>query len=207
VTDTVGRFGGFVAKYMGDGVLIYFGYPEAHADDAGRTARAGLAVINALGRLATQERLKVPIGIASGLVVVGDLIGAGASQERGVVGEPPNLAARLQALARPGTLVVADSTRRPLGTLFEIEDLGPPIPLADAAARRSRIVLRGEIPSALFPPGGCPFHTRCHRKIGTSRETQKPVEQRLAQGSHRIVCHIPADELARLTAASKRTAP
>jgi class 3 adenylate cyclase/predicted ATPase len=125
VTDTVGRFGGFVAKYMGDGVLIYFGYPEAHEDDAERAARAGLAVIDAVGRLATQEPLNVRIGIASGVVVVGDLIGAGAAQERGVVGETPNLAARLQALARPGTLVVADSTRRQIGTLFEIENLGP----------------------------------------------------------------------------------
>jgi class 3 adenylate cyclase len=125
VADTVGRFGGFVAKYMGDGVLIYFGYPEAHEDDAERAARAGLAVIDAVGRLATQEPLNVRIGIATGLVVVGDLIGAGAAQERGVVGETPNLAARLQALARPGTLVVADSTRRQIGTLFEIEDLGP----------------------------------------------------------------------------------
>jgi class 3 adenylate cyclase len=124
VTDTVGRFGGFVAKYMGDGVLIYFGYPEAHEDDAERAVRAGLAVIDAVGRLATAEPLNVRIGIASGLVVVGDLIGAGAAQERGVVGETPNLAARLQALARPGTLVVADSTRRQIGTLFEIEDLG-----------------------------------------------------------------------------------
>ena len=94
VADTVGRFGGFVAKYMGDGVLIYFGYPEAHEDDAERAARAGLAVIDAVGRLATQEPLNVRIGIATGLVV-----------ERGVVGETPNLAARLQALARPGTLV------------------------------------------------------------------------------------------------------
>jgi class 3 adenylate cyclase len=101
VTDTVGRFGGFVAKYMGDGVLIYFGYPEAHEDDAERAARAGLAVIDAVGRLATQEPLNVRIGIATGLVVVGDLIGAGAAQERGVIGETPNLAARLQALARP----------------------------------------------------------------------------------------------------------
>ena len=125
VTDTVARFGGFVAKYMGDGVLIYFGYPEAHEDDAERAARAGLAVIGAVGRLATQEPLNVRIGIATGLVVVGDLIGVGAAQERGVVGETPNLAARLQALARPGTLVVADSTRRQLGILFEIEDLGP----------------------------------------------------------------------------------
>src|SRR6202048_2980687 len=125
VTDTVARFGGFVAKYMGDGVLIYFGYPEAHEDDAERAARAGLAVIDAIGGLATPEPLSVRIGIASGLVVVGDLFGAGAAQERGVVGEPPNLAARLQSLARPGTLVVADSTRRQIGTLFEIEDLGP----------------------------------------------------------------------------------
>src|SRR5271169_896864 len=124
VTDTVARFGGFVAKYMGDGVLIYFGYPEAHEDDAERAARAGLGVIDAVGRLATQEPLNVRIGIATGLVVVGDLIGTGAAQERGVVGETPNLAARLQALARPGTLVVADSPRRKIGTLFEIEDLG-----------------------------------------------------------------------------------
>ena len=103
ITDTVGRFGGFVAKYMGDGVLVYFGYPEAHEDDAERGVRAGLAVIDAVGRLATQEPLNVRIGIATGLVVVGDLIGAGAAQERGVVGETRNLAARLQALARPGT--------------------------------------------------------------------------------------------------------
>jgi len=132
VTDAVAHFGGFVAKYMGDGVLIYFGYPEAHEDDAERAARAGLAVIDAVGRLATQEPLNVRLGIATGLVVVGDLIGAGAAQERGVVGETPNLAARLQALARPGTLVVADSTRRQIGALFEIEDLGPQ-PLAGFA--------------------------------------------------------------------------
>jgi class 3 adenylate cyclase/tetratricopeptide (TPR) repeat protein len=124
VTDTVSRFGGFVAKYMGDGVLIYFGYPEAHEDDAERAVRAGLAVIDEVDRLATQEALNVRLGIATGLVVVGDLIGAGAAQERGVVGETPNLAARLQALARPGTLVIADNTRRQIGTLFEIEDLG-----------------------------------------------------------------------------------
>src|SRR5215469_6621391 len=132
VSDTVGRFGGFVAKYMGDGVLIYFGYPEAHEDDAERAARAGLAVISAVGRLITQEPLNVRIGIASGLVVGGDLIGAGAAQERGVFGGTPNVAARLQTLARPGTLVVADATRRQIGTLFEIEDLGPQ-PLAGFA--------------------------------------------------------------------------
>jgi len=102
VADTIARFGGFVAKYMGDGVLVYFGYPEAHEDDAERAARAGLAVIDAVGRLATQEPLNVRIGIATGLVVVGDLIGAGAAQERGVVGETPNLAARLQAPGAAG---------------------------------------------------------------------------------------------------------
>src|SRR5207244_11422851 len=132
VADTVGRFAGFVAKYMGDGVLIYFGYPEAHEDDAERAVRAGLSVIDAVGRLSTPEKLNVRLGIASGLVVVGDLIGAGAAQERGVVGEMPNLAARLQALAQPGTLVTAESTRRQIGGLFEIEDLGPQ-PLAGFA--------------------------------------------------------------------------
>jgi len=105
VTDSVGRFGGFVAKYMGDGVLVYFGYPEAHEDDAERAVRAGLAIIDAVGRLATQEKLNVRIGIATGLVVVGDLIGAGAAQERGVVGETPNLAARLQAPGRARSLL------------------------------------------------------------------------------------------------------
>jgi len=124
VAETVGRFAGFVAKYMGDGVLIYFGYPEVHEDDAERAVRAGLAVIDAVGGLATHEALNVRLGIASGLVVVGDLIGAGAAQERGVVGETPNLAARLQALAQPGTLVIADSTRRQVGALFKIEDVG-----------------------------------------------------------------------------------
>ena len=132
VADTVARFAGFVAKYMGDGVLVYFGYPEAHEDDPERGVRAGLAVIEAVGRLASPERLNVRLGIASGLVVVGDLIGAGAAQERGVVGETANLAARLQALAQPGTLVIADSTRRQIGGLFEIEGLGPQ-PLAGFA--------------------------------------------------------------------------
>jgi class 3 adenylate cyclase/predicted negative regulator of RcsB-dependent stress response len=132
VAETVARFAGFVAKYMGDGVLIYFGYPEAHEDDAERAVRAGLAVVDAVARLATPERLNVRLGIASGLVVVGDLIGAGAAQERGVVGETPNLAARLQVLAQPGTVVIAESTRRQIGALFDIEDLGPQ-PLAGFA--------------------------------------------------------------------------
>ncbi|MBV8132565.1 MAG: AAA family ATPase, partial [Alphaproteobacteria bacterium] len=125
VADTVGRFDGFVAKYMGDGVLVYFGYPQAHEDDAERAVRTGLAVIEAVGRLPMREDLRVHLGIATGLTVVGDLIGSGAAQERGVVGETPNLAARLQALAAPDTVVIADSTRRQVGALFEVEDLGP----------------------------------------------------------------------------------
>lgn len=123
--DTVGRFGGFVAKYMGDGVLVYFGYPQAHEDDAERAVRAGLALVDAVAATDAGTPLQARIGIATGLVVVGDLIGEGVSQERGVVGETPNLAARLQALAAPQAVVVDEGTRRQIGGLFEVDDLGP----------------------------------------------------------------------------------
>jgi class 3 adenylate cyclase/predicted ATPase len=125
VAETVGGFDGFVAKYMGDGVLIYFGYPQAHEDDAERAVRAGLAVIEAVGRLPAQEDLRVRLGIATGLVVVGDLIGEGSAQEQAVVGETPNLAARLQSLAGPNDIIIADATRRQIGNLFAVRDLGP----------------------------------------------------------------------------------
>jgi class 3 adenylate cyclase len=124
VAETVGRFGGFVAKYMGDGVLVYFGYPQAHEDDAERAVRAGLALIAAVNALKAGTQLQTRVGIATGLVVVGDLIGAGEAQERGIVGETPNLAARLQALAEPNTVVIAESTRKLLGGLFELQHLG-----------------------------------------------------------------------------------
>jgi class 3 adenylate cyclase len=124
VAEVVAGFDGFVAKYMGDGVLIYFGYPWAHEDDAERAVRAGLAVIEAVGRLPARQDLRVRLGIATGLAVVGDLIGEGAAQERGVVGETPNLAARLQGLAAPSTLVIAEATRRQVGGLFDLADLG-----------------------------------------------------------------------------------
>src|SRR6201981_2772491 len=101
VAQTVRRFGGFVAKYMGDGVLVYFGYPQAHEDDAERAVRAGLEAIAAVGGLKSFVPLQTRIGIATGLVVVGDLIGSGEAQERGIVGETPNLAARLQSIAEP----------------------------------------------------------------------------------------------------------
>jgi class 3 adenylate cyclase len=125
VTETVRRFGGFVAKYMGDGVLVYFGYPEAHEDDAERAVRAGLELIAAVGGLKTRASLQTRTGIATGLVVVGDLIGSGESQERGIVGETPNLAARMEALAAPGNLIIAAGTRQQIGELFILEALGP----------------------------------------------------------------------------------
>jgi len=124
VAETVGRFGGFVAKYMGDGVLIYFGYPQAHEHDAERAVRAGLELVAAVSDLKTQAALQTRVGIATGLVVVGDLIGSGASQEQAIVGETPNLAARLQGVAEPDGVVIAESTRKLLGNLFELEDLG-----------------------------------------------------------------------------------
>ena len=124
VAETVQRFGGFVAKYMGDGVLVYFGYPQAHEDDAERAVRAGLELVAAVGGLKTHAPLQTRVGIATGLVVVGDLIGAGASQEQAIVGETPNLAARLQGVAEPNAVVIAESTRRLVGNLFELEDLG-----------------------------------------------------------------------------------
>ena len=124
VTETVQRFGGFVAKYMGDGVLIYFGYPQAHEDDAERAVRAGLELVVAVSGLKTHAALQTRVGIATGLVVVGDLIGSGEARERGIVGETPNLAARLQGIADPNMVVIAESTRRLIGNLFELDDLG-----------------------------------------------------------------------------------
>jgi len=124
VAEIVRRFGGFVAKYLGDGALVYFGYPEAHEDDAERAVQAGLELIAAVSALKTRASLQTRVGIATGLVVVGDLVGSGEAQERGIVGETPNLAARLQGIAEPNTVVIAEGTRKLLGTLFELEDLG-----------------------------------------------------------------------------------
>jgi class 3 adenylate cyclase len=125
VAEIVAGFDGFVAKYMGDGVLAYFGYPRAHEDDAERAVRAGLAVVEAVGRLDVKSvELQARVGIATGLVVVGDLIGEGSAQEQSVVGETPNLAARLQTLAEPGAVVIAAGARRLVGDLFEYHDLG-----------------------------------------------------------------------------------
>src|SRR5690349_6923064 len=125
VAGVVTGFDGFVAKYMGDGVLVYFGYPRAHEDDAERAIRAGLCLTDAVGRLDLKSvKLNMRVGIATGLVLVGDLIGEGSAQEQSVVGETPNLAARLQALAEPDAVVIAAATRRLVGDLFEYRDLG-----------------------------------------------------------------------------------
>jgi class 3 adenylate cyclase len=125
--EAVERWAGHVAKYMGDGMLAYFGWPQAHEDEAERAVRAGLAIIETVARLETPASapLAARVGIATGLVMVGELIGEGAAQERTVVGETPNLAARLQALAAPGSVVISQATRRLVGGLFELSDLGP----------------------------------------------------------------------------------
>ena len=151
VAETVQRLGGFVAKYMGDGVLIYFGYPQAHEDDAECAVQAGLELIAAVVALKTHASLQTRVGIATGLVVIGDLIGSGSALEQAVVGETPNLAARLQSVAEPNRVVIAENTRKLLGNLFDLQDLGAqdlkgiaePI-RAFAALRRSAVESRFE---------------------------------------------------------------
>jgi class 3 adenylate cyclase/predicted ATPase len=124
VAEVMRRYNGFVAQYLGDGVLVYFGYPQAHEHDAERAVRAGLELIAAVVALKTRVALQTRIGIATGLVVVGDLMDSGNATERGIVGETPNLAARLQGIAEPNMVVIAEGTRKLLGNLFELEDLG-----------------------------------------------------------------------------------
>ena len=122
--ETVRHLGGFVSQYLGDEVLVFFGYPQAHEDDAERAVRAGLQLVAAVAGLRTRASLQTRVGIATGLVVVGELTDAGGPQERGIIGETPNLAARLQSSAEPNQVIIAESTRRLLGNLFELEDLG-----------------------------------------------------------------------------------
>ena len=127
VAGDVVRFDGYVAKLMGDGVLAYFGWPQTHEDEAERAVRAGLAVVETVKALSTNDhqQLSCRIGIATGLVVVGELIGIGAAQENAVVGETPNLAARLQTLAEPDTVLISELTYRLIGKLFEVKRIRP----------------------------------------------------------------------------------
>jgi class 3 adenylate cyclase/predicted ATPase len=150
VAVTVQRFGGFVAKFLGDGVLVYFGYPQAHEDDAERAVRAGLELVASVGALKTHAPLQTRVGIATGLVVVGDLIGSGASQEQAIVGETPNLAARLQSVAEPNSVVIAESTRKLLGNLFELADVGPRELKGISGAVRAWVALRPESVESRF---------------------------------------------------------
>jgi class 3 adenylate cyclase/predicted ATPase len=150
VAETVQRSGGFVAKFMGDGVLVYFGYPQAHEDDAERAVRAALELVAAVSGLKTHAALQTRVGIATGLVVVGDLIGSGASQEQAIVGETPNLAARLQGVAAPNSVVIAESTRRLVGNLFELEDLGAQDLRGIAGHARAWAVLRASSAEGRF---------------------------------------------------------
>jgi class 3 adenylate cyclase len=161
VAGEVTRFEGYVAKFMGDGVLAYFGWPRAHEDDAERAVRAGLAITAAVAGLKDGDAsLACRVGIATGLVVVGDPVGHGAAQEEAVVGETPNLAARLQAFASPGQVVVATSTRQLIGDLFELDALeacllkgiDEPVPLFAVRAERlleSRFAARAGGPSMM----------------------------------------------------------
>src|SRR5262245_53822092 len=146
ISGLVTAFNGFIARYMGDGALVYFGYPHAHETDAERAVRAGLALVDAVTRLNTLAgppgTLKVRVGIDSGLVVAGDHIGAGSSREAAVVGDVPNLAARLQSAAEPGTIVISEATRNLVGNLFEYRA----VEFANLKGRRdverARVVLR-----------------------------------------------------------------
>jgi class 3 adenylate cyclase/tetratricopeptide (TPR) repeat protein len=149
VAGEVVRFAGHVAKFMGDGVLTYFGWPKAQEDAAERAVRAGLGIVAAVTTLRAPggEPLAARVGIATGLVVVGDLVGEGAAQEEAVVGDTPNLAARLQALAEPGQVVVAEATRRLVGELFALEGLGPQA-LKGISEPVAAFVVRAERPVA-----------------------------------------------------------
>ena len=122
----IGRFGGFVAKFMGDGVLAYFGFPQAFEDAAERSVRAAIGILAEVGGIQRPDgaRVQARVGIATGLVVVGEIVGTGTAQERTIVGETPNLAARLQALAVPDTILISETTHNLLGGLFELERTG-----------------------------------------------------------------------------------
>jgi class 3 adenylate cyclase len=178
VTGTVKRFGGFVAKYMGDGVLVYFGYPQAHEDDAERGGRAALELIEAVSALKAASPLQTRVGIATGLVVVGDLIGSGSAQEQAVVGETPNLAARLQGIAEPNAVVIGESTRKLLGNLFELRDLGPREAKGIAEPVRAWAALR---PRAVRPVA-CSASKRLSIELGYL--ATKPSKRRTVSATH-----------------------
>ena len=174
VAGAIGRYGGFVAKFMGDGVLAYFGFPRAFEDAAERAVRAAIGILSEVGAIETPDgtRVQARIGIATGLVVVGEIIGTGMAQERTIVGETPNLAARLQALAGPDCIIISESTQKLLGGLFELTHAGEhelkgfarPVPawrVCGEASVESRF--------AAIRTGGLPLIGRAH-EMGLMRE-------------------------------------
>src|SRR6516164_3982538 len=203
VAEAVRRFGGFVAQYLGDGVLVYFGYPEAHEDDAERAVCAGLELIAAVIALKTPASLQTRVGIATGLVVVGDLMtGSGAAHERGIVGETPNLAARLQGIAEPNTVVIAEATRRLLGNLFELKDLGARDLKGIADPVRAWVALRASTVEsrfeALHPSGLTAL-------VGRAEETELLLRRwsraKMGNGQVVLISGEPGIGKSRLTAA------
>ena len=186
IAKAIARFDGFVARYMGDGVMVYFGYPRAHEDDAERAARAGLAQIEAVRHLQTPERLQIRIGIATGVVVIGELGRFGEAQEWDIVGETPNLAARLQALAEPNTVVIGPITQRLLGNLFEYRDLGAVELKGFAEPVRAYQVLRPSVMESRFEA----LHPAHLTPLVGRREEVELLERHWAQakaGTGRVV--------------------
>jgi class 3 adenylate cyclase len=196
VAEVGARFGGFVAQYMGDGALVYFGYPQAHEYDAERAVRAGLALVERIGRLQSGfGALKSRVGIATGLVVVGDLIGSGQAQQRGVVGETPNLAARLQGMAPPNAVLIADSTRRLVQDLFDYRDLGmvevkglaEPVP-AWHVLRESRIESRFEALRSSSRRSSCCCNCGLGPRKAKGRSSSSAVRPASANRGLRLPC-------------------
>jgi class 3 adenylate cyclase/predicted ATPase len=200
--ETVRRVGGFVSQYLGDGVLVYFGYPQAHEDDAERAVRASLDLVAAVAALKTRTALQTRVGIATGLVVVGDVVDAGGSQERGIIGETPNLAARLQGIAQPNTVIIAESTRRLLGDLFELQDLGARELKGIAAPVRAWSALRGRSVESRFEA----LHTSgLSALVGREEETQMLLRRwsraKTGEGQVVLLSGEPGIGKSRLTAA------
>jgi class 3 adenylate cyclase/tetratricopeptide (TPR) repeat protein len=193
IADTVERFDGFVARYMGDGALVYFGYPHSYEDNAERAVHAALALVSNIAQLnVLAERLHVRIGIATGVVVVGELVNAGAAREQTALGETPNLAARLQAFADPDTIVVADATQRLVSAEFECRDLGT-IPLSGFATpvrawqilKEGRSRRRFSAHDSSQPQYAAPVQTETRTLIGRSQELALLHELwRLASAGH-----------------------
>jgi class 3 adenylate cyclase/energy-coupling factor transporter ATP-binding protein EcfA2 len=206
--DTVARaikqFDGFIARYMGDGVLAYFGYPQAHEADAERAISTGLAVVGAISGLTSAAgpagTLNARVGIASGLVVVGDLIGTGASREAAAIGDTPNLAARLQSVAEPGTVVISESTKRLAGGLFEYKQFDTGTLKGRPPGEPAWLVLgQGSVDSRFEA-----LHPRLLRLVGRDEEVEL-LERRweeLKSGEGRVVliCGDPGIGKSRLVA-------